>query len=154
MPRRLFPLLALVPLLLASCRPPLSMEQFVRAEDRAADGYHFSADLADTAHTYDFTFYTRLDGRAEELPAEALPLTVTWLSPSLERFTETVWLDVSGRADSWFSRQIYAPYRRGVAVREPGWWQLVVDMPETPALRGLGLRVAKTKLDDGTRQTP
>ena len=153
MPRRLISALALLTLLLASCRAPASMEQFVRVQDRAEDGYHFSADLSDTTHCYDFTFYTRLDGRAGEMPADPLPLTVTWVSPSQEGFTETVWLDVTGRPDSWFSRQIYAPYRSGVAVKEPGKWQLIVSTPGTPALRGLGLRVAKTK-EDGTRQTP
>ena len=150
MKRRLPLLAALVALILTACQAPSSTELFVAAGERAADGYHFSLTL-DTAQRYDFSFYAALVGR--KLPSEPLPLTVTWLSPSRKPFTETLWLDLNGRRDSWFSRQLLAPYRRDVSVAEPGVWELTIALRETPALTGLGLRVEKTN-DDGTRQTP
>ena len=150
--KRRFPLpVVLAALFLAACAAPPSTELFVGAAERAADGYHFTVAL-DTAEVYDFSFYTALVGR--RLPSEPLPLTVTWLSPAKRRFSETVWLDPAGRRDGPFSRQIVAPYRRGVRIAEPGEWELTVSLRDTPGLTGLGLRIEKTRDDDGTRQTP
>ena len=140
----------LILLAAVSCREPASAELFVPREDCSADGYRFGADLGDSTAVYDLAFYGRLDGRADEMPREAIPLQVTWVSPSLTRFTETVYLAVEGQSPSLFSRQLYAPYREDVAVKEPGWWQLTVSMPDVPALTGLGLRIEKKKAD-GTR---
>lgn len=150
MKRRFQLLMLLAAVALAACQAPPSTELFVGASEQAADGYHFELTL-DTAQVYDFSFYAALVGG--ELPSEPLPMTVNWLSPSRRPFSETVWMDPNGRRDSWFSRQLLMPYRRGVAITEPGLWSLTVSLRDTPALTGLGLRVEKQR-NDGTRQTP
>lgn len=103
--------------------------------------------MSDTTVSYDFSFYTRLDGYPRELQAASeLPLRVTWLSPSDSAYTENVYLPLSGRS-TLFSRQVYQPYRAHVRPVETGLWTLTVAVPYADGreiLRGLGLVVAQS----------
>lgn len=124
------------------CTAPKSTEAFVRA-DATADGiYRFGLDLGDPEGIYDIDFYTRLDGHTG---VTATPLEVTWISPTLRRYTETVWLDLSGTARTYYSRQVRVPYRRYISLREPGWWTLSVRLPDDPGLTGMGLICTKVQ---------
>ena len=127
-------------LLAAGCQAPFSEERFI-----AAPGpYEFQANLSDSTATYDFAFYTRLDGMPSELAsARELPLRVTWTSPSDSVFTENVYMPLEGRS-LLFSRQVYQVYRTGVRPVEPGVWKLSVTVPYSggrEVLRGLGLEI-------------
>jgi len=129
-------------LLAFSCREPRSMEQFI-----AAPGpYTFRVDMSDTAVTYDFSFYTRLDGYPTELQAaRELPLVITWISPSDSSYTEQVFMPLKGQS-TLFTRQVLQPYRERVCPVEPGQWTLSVAIPHSASreiLRGLGLTVSK-----------
>ena len=138
MSRRILHLLFAV-LLAAACREPSAREEFV-----AGGGpFLFQVDMTDTTRTYDFTFYTRLDGRPHLLEKIVdMPLDIQWISPSEEVFQETVWLPLTDPDATYYSRQIRHLYRSGVVPSEPGIWTLNVSVPDTlqiPGLRGLGL---------------
>lgn len=129
-------------LLAFSCREPRSMEQFI-----AAPGpYTFRVDMSDTTVTYDFSFYTRLDGYPTELQAaRELPLVITWISPSDSSYTEQVFMPLKGQS-TLFTRQVLQPYRERVCPVEAGQWTLSVAIPYSASreiLRGLGLTVSK-----------
>ena len=140
MPKRLSYLLLL--LLVFSCREPLAMEQFIDAPGP----YIFRVDMPDTTVTYDFSFYTRLDGYPSELQAaRELPLVITWISPSDSSYTEQVYMPLKGQS-TLFTRQVLQPYRTRVCPVEPGQWTLSVSIPYSAGreiLRGLGLTVSK-----------
>ena len=53
--RFFFPLFLI---LIVSCTRPSSYEQFVRVEDAADGVYEFAVEMADSAATYDLSFYT------------------------------------------------------------------------------------------------
>ena len=129
-------------LLLAACREPSSVEQFIPAPGP----YEFQVEMSDTTVSYDFSFYTRLDGNPSELQAaHELPLRVTWISPSDSSYTENVYMPLTGRS-SLFSRQVFQPYRAHVRPVQPGEWTLLVTIPYADGreiLRGLGLTVSK-----------
>jgi hypothetical protein len=128
-------------LLVLSCREPLSVERFIPAPGP----YEFQVDMADTAASYDFSFYTRLDGRLSGLETTELPLSITWTSPSDTSYTEKVYMPLTGRA-TLFSRQVLQPYRADVRPWEAGQWSLQVVIGHTDAqevMRGLGLVVKK-----------
>ena len=73
--------------LLTGCREPMSVEKFVRGEGP----YTFFVDMADSTASYDFDFYTRVDAPLDSLrKMQALPLQVTWTSPSFHVFREDV----------------------------------------------------------------
>jgi len=136
-------------LLLSGCREPMSVERFVEGEGP----YTFFVDLSDTTATYDFDFYTRVDAPRDSLRnLRALPLTVSWSSPSFHVFREEVYMPMEGES-TFYSRQIRVPYRAGVRPEEPGPWTLTVLVADPPeGLRGLGLVVTRKKqFPDGTR---
>ena len=132
----------LVLLLAFACREPSSVEQFI-----AAPGpYEFQVEMTDTTVSYDFSFYTRLDGYPSELQAaHELPLRITWVSPSDSVFTENVFMPLKGQS-TLFSRQVLQPYRTNVRPVQPGLWTLTVTVPYSGGrelLRGLGLTVSQ-----------
>ena len=136
-PGRIFPVFALA-LMAASvlcCVRPSSFESFVPVH-KASDGvYVFDFEMSDTLSTYDFEFFTRIDG---ERP-DSLPLRVMWLAPSGKSFSETVYMNPGLDVEK---------YRSGVAPAEQGRWRICVrPAVESPGFRGLGL-VCKT---NGTR---
>jgi hypothetical protein len=61
---------------------------------------------------------------------------------------EKVYLPLKGTCQSYYSRQIYQPYREDVRVVEPGIWTLVIrqeDRSQLVPFRGMGLVVRKKK---------
>ena len=129
-------------LLLTGCREPMSVEKFVKGEGP----YTFFVEMTDTAATYDFDFYTRVDAPRDSLAkCAAMPLTVTWTSPTFHVFREEVYMPLEGQ-ETYFSRQVRAPYRSGVRPSEWGQWTLAVRVDDPPAgLRGMGLVVQRKK---------
>jgi hypothetical protein len=129
-------------ILLTGCREPMSVEKFVRGEGP----YTFFVDMVDSTASYDFDFYTRVDAPLDSLrKLQALPLQVTWTSPSFHVFREDVYLPMEGKT-SLFSRQVRAPYRAGVRPEEWGPWQVVVKVQDPPeGLCGMGLIVHRRK---------
>lgn len=130
-------------LLVAACREPSSLEEFIPAPGP----YEFQVEMSDTTVSYDFSFFTRLDGYPSDLQAaHELPLRITWISPSDSSYTENVYMPLSGRS-SMFSRQVFQPYRAHVRPVQPGLWTLRVAIPYADGreiLRGLGLVVAQS----------
>ena len=136
--------LALLLVLLASCREPLSTEQFVRG----AGPYVFTVDMSDTTAAYDFDLYTRLDGtHAEMLSLQPGALIrAEWRSPSDSLLVEKVYLPLRGERTTYYSKDIYEPYRADVRPAEPGIWTLTIraeDRAQLLPLRGMGLVIKK-----------
>ena len=129
-------------ILLAGCREPMSVERFVKGEGP----YTFFVDMSDSTASYDFAFYTRIDAPADSLrDRPALPLSVTWTSPSFHVFREEVYLPLEGQS-TFFSRQIRVPYRAGVRPEEWGPWTLTVRVDGAPeGFRGMGLQVERKR---------
>ena len=132
----------IVSLLLTGCKEPMSVERFVKGEGP----YTFFVEMEDSTASYDFDFYTRVDAPLDSLRRmEALPLTVTWTSPSFHVFKEEVYLPLDGQT-TFFSRQVRAPYRSGVRPEEWGQWVLAVRVADPPeGLRGMGLVVRRVR---------
>jgi len=135
-------ILLLTCILLAGCREPMSVERFVKGEGP----YTFFVDMEDSTSTYDFDLYTRVDAPLDTLRRmAALPLQVTWTSPSFHVFREEVYLPMEGKM-SLFSKQVRAPYRAGVQPNEWGRWQVVFRVQDPPeGLCGMGLIVARKR---------
>ena len=135
----------LLALFVISCSEPLSTEQFIPG----AGPYAFAVDMTDSTATYDFDLYTRLDGNPEDLiPLKGTLLRAEWRSPSDSVFVEKVYLPLTGSRRSFFSRQVYEPYRAEVSPAEPGCWTLTIrqeDRSQVVPFRGLGLVVRKNK---------
>ena len=135
--------LVLLLVLAAACREPLSTEYFVSG----AGPYVFTVDMSDTTAAYDFDLYTRLDGSPKELlPIESTLIRAEWRSPSDSVLVEKVYLPLTGERSSYFSRDVYVPYRANVRPAQPGQWTLTVraeDRSQVLPLRGLGLVVKK-----------
>ena len=129
-------------LLLAGCREPMSVEKFVKGEGP----WTFFVDMSDSTSTYDFDLYTRVDAPMDSLrKMTALPLQVTWTSPSFHVFREDVYLPMEGQG-RFFSRAVRAPYRAGVRPSEWGQWVVAVRVNNPPeGLRGMGLVVERKK---------
>ena len=127
---------------LTGCREPMSVERFVKGEGP----YTFFVDMGDTTAAYDFDFYTRVDAPLDSLrKMPAMPVSVTWTSPSFHVFREDVYMPLEGET-TFFSRQVRVPYRTGVRPEEPGLWTLTVRVADPPeGLRGLGLVVARNR---------
>ena len=127
---------------LTGCREPMSVERFVKGEGP----YTFFVDMSDSTASYDFDFYTRIDAPVDSLRSRAaLPLAVTWTSPSFHVFREEVFLPLDGQS-TFFSRQIRAPYRADVRPAEWGSWTLTVRVSDPPeGLRGMGLVVERNR---------
>jgi len=134
----------LLMVLLASCREPLSTEQFVRG----SGPYVFTVDMSDTTAAYDFDLYTRLDGTHTEmlsLQPGAL-IRAEWRSPSDSVLVEKVYLPLKGERTTYYSKDIYEPYRADVRPVEPGVWTLTIrpeDRAQLLPLRGMGLVIKK-----------
>ena len=120
----------------------MSVEKFVKGEGP----YSFFVDMTDSTATYDFDLYTRVDAPLDSLrKLQALPLTVTWTSPSFHVFKEEVYLPMEGHL-SLFSKEVRAPYRAGVQPEEWGQWIVNVRVENPPeGLRGMGLVVARKR---------
>ena len=129
-------------ILLTGCREPMSVERFVKGEGP----YTFFVEMSDSTASYDFDLYTRVDAPADSLrKLAALPLQVTWTSPTFHVFREEVYLPMDGKM-SLFSKQVRAPYRAGVRPEEWGPWQLVVRVQDPPeGLCGMGLVVTRKR---------
>lgn len=134
---RLIPCIVALALCLApvSCVRPGSVEIFIPAAKAQNGVYVFDFEMADTLSTYDFYFYTRVDGPR----LDSLPLKVMWLAPSGESLSETVYMDPDA---------VMELYRSAVMPAEAGDWRMCVR-PEGvgKGFRGLGL-ICK---DNGTR---
>ena len=145
--------LALLLVLLASCREPLSTEQFVRG----AGPYVFTVDMSDTTAAYDFDLFTRLEGTHTEivsLQPSAL-LRAEWRSPSDSVLVEKVYLPLQGERSTYYTKDIYEPYRADVRPVEPGVWTLTIR-PKTGrrCCRFAGWAwLLKSTETDGTRKT-
>ena len=137
-----YAVLILIVCLVVGCKEPMSVERFVAGEGP----YTFFVDLGDTTAAYDFDLYTRVDAPADSLrKLAALPLQVTWTSPSFHVFREEVYLPMEGKLTA-FSLQVRAPYRADVRPEEPGPWTVAVRVLEKPeGLRGMGLVVEKKR---------
>ena len=150
-------LLSLVASAVLSCARPDSVEQYVGIEQREANGiYRYSIDLSDSLATYDITFYSRIDaGRQRMAETGDFPLMVTWISPSGQRYRETVFFNVrdEARGSSFYTSQYRKPYRTGLVPVENGIWDLTVHVNagnEVPGFRGLGV-ICRKNLPHGTR---
>lgn len=132
----------LLSLSFTGCKEPMSVEKFVKGESP----YTFFVDMSDSTASFDFGFYTRIDAPADSIArVTALPLTVTWTSPTFRVFREEVYLPLTGKSTS-FSRQVWAPYRIGVKPEEAGQWTLTVSVADPPeGLRGMGLVVERKR---------
>lgn len=139
----------LVPLLLlpalASCRAPVSYEQFVRAGQARAGEYSFILDLSDSTAAYDISLYTRVDPSpmASVREDEPLGITVSWYpgdsASGAPVLNETVYLPSGGPKGS------SALYRSGVRPSPAGNWCIVARPSDAPGgLRGIGI-VCKKK---------
>ena len=135
----------LLAFLAVSCQEPLSTEQFIPG----GGPYAFTVDMSDTTATYDFDLYTRLDGTPEDLiPLKGTLMRAEWRSPSDSVLVEKIWLPLTGSRQSFFSRQVYEPYRADVRPVEPGLWTLTFrqeDRSQLVPFRGLGLVVRKNR---------
>ena len=110
-------------LLLASCAPVTSFEDFVFSRDAVGGVYHFTLDLSDSTAVYDLYFYT-----AQE--CGSIELRPLWTGPSGETFSETVCMQ--GRQKEL--------YRSGFSMKNPGLWKLDVSVFSEPEdFRGLGV---------------
>ena len=129
-------------LIITGCKEPMSVEKFVKGDGP----YTFLVDMSDSTASYDFDLFTRVDAPLDTLrKLSAMPLQVTWTSPSFHVFRENVYLPMEGKT-SLFSRQVRAPYRVGVRPEEWGQWQVMVRVPDAPeGLSGMGLLVERKK---------
>ena len=136
-------LVILLAFLVAACQEPFATEQFILG----GGPYEFTVDLSDSTVTYDFDLYTRLDGYPEDLYAvKGSLLRAEWRSPSDSVFVEKIYLPLTGTRKSFFSRQVYEPYRAGVRPAEPGLWTITFrqeDRSQVVPFRGLGLVVRR-----------
>lgn len=130
-------------LLCAACTEPLSTEQFVPG----GGPYEFVLDMSDTTAVYDMDLYSRLDGDPELLiPLKGTLLRAEWRSPSDSLFVEKIYLPLEGTRQSYYSRQIYQPYRADVRPVEAGIWTLTIrqeDRSQLVPFRGMGLVVRR-----------
>lgn len=125
-------------IVLACCSKPMSSDWFIPSGEAVDNVYDFSFQMEDSLGTYDFSFYTRVDG----VWNRSIRLDAVWYSPDGENFSETVYLRPEIR------REGVQPYRIGVEPSVPGDWRLTVSVPDAPeGFLGLGL-ICK---ENGTR---
>jgi len=137
--------LTVLALLAIACAEPFTTEEFIPG----GGPFVFTVDLSDSTATYDLYIYTRLDGLPEELlPVEGAQMRAEWRSPSDSLFSQTFYLPLTGNRNSFFSRQVYEPFREGWQPAQPGIWTLTLrqeDRSQVIPLRGLGLSVTKNQ---------
>lgn len=129
-------LLAVASLLAISCSQPVSYEEFIKVSDAANGVYSYDLDLSDPLASYDVSFYTRIDRSSVRIRTEypQIRLKVSWVSPSGDGFSETVYMKGSRSGESC------QKYRSGIVPKEPGMWKLNVEaFPAEDGLRGLGI---------------
>ena len=137
----------------AACREPAVSEEFIPAPGP----YEFALDFSDTLAKYDVALFTRIDSHEKTMRALGeLPVTATWEAPPLDgdvsagSFTEEFFLPLEGARRSYFSRQVWHPYRKGVVPAVHGEWKLRLSLPdsiEVHGMRGMGVEVVKSKID-------
>lgn len=140
-------------MLVVACREPSVSEVFIPAPGP----YEFALDFSDTLGKYDVALFTRIDSHEKTMRALGeLPLTATWVAPSLDdenpagTYTEEIFLPLEGARRSYFSRQVWHPYRKGVIPAVYGEWKLTLSLPDSimvRGLRGMGVEVVKSKID-------
>ncbi len=129
-------LCVILTVLLFSCSRPQSYETFVKAADAPGGVYSYQLDLSDSLASYDISFYSRVDRNSLNVRNEypQIRLEVTWVSPSGQNFSETVYMRGSNSAGD------IQKYRSGVVPRESGEWTLKVKaFPGEGKFRGLGV---------------
>lgn len=150
-------MLCLMPVMAAftGCSEPGQREVFIKSNDRdGTTAYTFPLDMSDSLSRYDISFYTRIDCDGESFAAmpPAIALEITYISPSGQKYAETVSIPKDSFIDeSHFSKEYEVPYRTGVIPVENGIWEMsvtVMDEKEFPGLRGLGTitrKIPKTR---------
>ena len=137
-------------LMAAACREPAVSEKFIPSPGP----YEFPLDFSDTLGRYDIALFTRIDSHEKTMRAMGeLPITATWTAPvqgdkPAESFTEEFFLPLSGARRSYFSRQVWHMYRKGVEPAVYGEWTLTLSLPDSVfvrGLRGLGVELIKVK---------
>lgn len=126
--------------ILCQCSKPGTYDAFISVEDAPGGVYVFEFPLESTRDTYDFSFYTRVDGEWDR----SIRLDVEWVSPEGASFPEKVYLRPDNPSGS------VQLYRSGMKPVCAGQWKLSVHVPFAPeGFRGLGL-ICKA---NGPRQT-
>lgn len=145
-------IIAVLAALLTGCARPTSTEQFLKVGAKSPDGlYHFVLDLSDSLSRYDVSFYSRIDcNNIKAASVRNFPMTVTWTSPSGQKYNETVYFDVSGwtEGSGFYTKQYLIPYRMGITPVEWGEWDLAVRVDAdrfVPGFRGVGVVCAKAE---------
>ena len=150
-------LLCLMPVMAAftGCSEPCQREVFIKSNDRdGTTAYTFPLDMSDSLCRYDISFYTRIDCDGESFSAmpPAIALEITCISPSGQKYAETVSIPKDSFIDeSHFSKEYKVPYRAGLIPVENGIWEMsvtVMDEKEFPGLRGWGTitrKIPKTR---------
>lgn len=137
------PAIAALLLALFSCSSPSSFEDYVKIQDKQGGMYAFTIDMTDSLSRYDISFYTRLDGNTK---TSTMPLDIRWVSPDGQEYGERAWFCAGAEGvrvvDTFFSRQMTAPYREGLVPVVPGIWTLKVAT-DAPGMRGLGVILKK-----------
>jgi len=143
-PGRLLLCAGILAFLAVSCREPASSEVFIPVPGP----YTFTLDFSDSLATYDVALFTRIDSRAGSVQALGeLPLIAVWTAPDYSQedvfsnpyytFTEVVYLPLGASKRSYFSSQVWHPYRKGVNPGIYGDWTLTLSIPDTVQVRGL-----------------
>ena len=137
-------------LLCAGCSRPVREEGFIRAQDAAGGVYRFDVDLSDSLAAYDLKVYSRVESLFRKLPAMiSTPLSVSWISPSGQRYSENVWLTLTRPGTSPYLLESEQFYRRGLVPAEYGKWTLEISPDDAPkGFSGLGVITIR---HDGTR---
>ena len=149
------PAIVLTLLLAVACREPATSEVFIPAPGP----YTFTLDLSDSLASYDIALFTRIDAHGEAALDE-LPIIAVWTAPDYSSeddvfsnpyytFTEVFYLPLEASRSSYFSRQVWHRYRKGVRPGIYGDWQLSLSVPDTVNIRGLrGLGVELFRIED------
>ncbi len=135
--RRIVRLLSIA-IALSCCSRPAFSDWFIPSSEAVDNIYDFSCQMADSLGSYDFSFYTRVDGVWDR----SIRLDAVWHSPDGGQFSETAYLRPESKSEG------IQPYRSGVEPSAPGDWRLTVLVPDAPeGFLGLGL-ICK---ENGTR---
>lgn len=137
-------------LMVQGCSRPVREEGFIRAKDAPDGVYSFGLDLQDSLSTYDIKVYSRVESVFRKLPAMiSTPLSVSWISPSGQRYSENVWLTLTRPGTSPYLLESEQFYRRGLVPAEYGKWTLELSPDDAPkGFSGLGVITIR---HDGTR---
>ena len=122
--------LLITAIVLSCCSGTAFSDWFIPSGEAVDNVYDFSFQMADSLSTYDFSFYTRVDGTWDS----SIRLDAVWHSPDGGQFSETVYLRPESKNEGIQS------YRSGVQPSVPGDWRLTVLVPDAPeGFLGLGL---------------